>query len=274
MKNYLQSIQETAEFIKNKLPQTPEIAIVLGSGLGGLIEEVENAIEVDYKDIPHFPVTTIAGHAGKLVVGFLGGKYILAMKGRFHYYEGNDVLTVVFPIRVFQKLGIQNLFVTNAAGGVNRNFSAGDLMIITDHLSFNAPSALHGPNLEEFGTRFPDMSEVYAKDLVSVAEHAAQTLGFTIQKGVYAYTKGPNYETPAEIRMLEKLGADAVGMSTVPETMVARHGQMKTLGVSCITNMAAGILEQPLSHQEVFETAEKTGKQFQRLVVKILENWK
>lgn len=274
MENYMNMIQETAKFISSKLGKTPDVAIILGSGLGGLVDQVKDAVEINYSDIPNFPKTTIVGHAGKLVVGTLGGKYILAMKGRFHYYEGNDISTVVFPIRVFQKLGIKNLLVTNAAGGINRNYNAGDLMLISDHIGLFAPSALRGSNIEDFGPRFPDMSEIYSKELIEVAEKSAKEIGIIVRKGVYLFTQGPNYETPSEIRFAEKSGADAVGMSTVPETVVARHGGMRTLGISCITNMAAGILNQPLSHEEVFETAEKTGMDFKRYIVKILENWK
>ncbi len=274
MENYYQKASESAEYIKSKIAHQPEIGIVLGSGLGPLADDMTDVIDIDYAEIPNFPVSTVEGHAGKLVFGKLGSKYVLAMKGRFHYYEGYDVAQVVFPIRVMKLLGINNLVVTNAAGGINRDFSSGALMLIKDHISFFVPSALRGKNMSEFGTRFPDMSEAYSKELRALAKKVAEESGVQVFEGVYAFAQGPMYETPAEIRALGILGADAVGMSTVPEVITAGHAGMKVLGISCITNMAAGILDQPLNHQEVMETAKKVEKAFTTLVRNIVEQWK
>lgn len=273
MKEYIKQIEETVDFLNKKLQFKPDIAVVLGSGLGFLTSEFEDKKEIDYREIPGFAVSTIQGHAGKLIVGKLGGKNVIAMSGRFHLYEGHDVSKVVFPVRVFKKLGVENFLVTNAAGGVNRNFKAGDLMIITDHVGFFAPSPLKGENLEEFGPRFPDMSQIYNKKLVDIAEQIAKKVGVNVKKGVYMYCQGPSYETPAEIRAADRLGVDAVGMSTVPEVIAANHAGMNILGISCITNMASGILPQPLSHDEVKQTAQETGKDFCKLVTNIIENW-
>lgn len=273
MKEYIKQIEETVDFLKKKIQVKPDIAVVLGSGLGFLTNEFEDKQEIDYKEIPGFAVSTIQGHAGKLIIGKLGGKNVIAMSGRFHLYEGHDVSKVVFPVRVFKKLGVENFLVTNAAGGVNRNFKAGDLMIITDHVGFFAPSPLKGENLEEFGPRFPDMSQIYNKELVDIAEQMAKKVGVNVKKGVYMYCQGPSYETPAEIRAADRLGVDAVGMSTVPEVIAANHAGMNILGISCITNMASGILPQPLSHDEVKKTAQEAGEAFCKLVTKIVENW-
>ncbi|RCX17166.1 purine-nucleoside phosphorylase [Anaerobacterium chartisolvens] len=262
---------EAAEFIRGKLKVQPEAGIVLGSGLGPLVNEMEDTTEIAYSDIPNFPVTTVEGHSGVLIAGRLGGRPVLAMKGRFHYYEGYEVSQVVFHIRVFKLLGLDKLIVTNAAGGVNKNFKPGTLMLIKDHISFFSPSPLRGKNADEFGVRFPDMSEAYSRELIDLARAAAEVSGTDIQEGIYAFTKGPMYETPAEINALRILGADAVGMSTVPEVITARHAGMKVLGISCITNMAAGILNQPLSHEEVMKTAKEVEGMFMRLVKAIVE---
>ncbi len=273
MKDLMQKIAESAEYIGSRLPETPKIAIILGSGLGPLVDDLDGQVEMDYRDIPHFPVSTVEGHAGKLVYGKLGGKAVLAMKGRFHYYEGYDVSQVVYHIRVFKMLGIDNLLVTNAAGGLNIGFKPGDIMLITDHISFFAPSPLRGANLDQFGVRFPDMSQAYAKSLQQIAKKAAQEAGVNLQEGIYAFTQGPMFETPAEIKALRTLGADAVGMSTVPEVIAAVHAGMKVMGLSCITNMAAGILDQPLSHEEVMITAKEVEKKFSALVKNIIRMW-
>lgn len=273
MEDIYKKAQESAEYIKSVIKGQPQVGIVLGSGLGPLVNELEEVVEIDYSNIPNFPLTTVEGHAGKLVFGKLGGKNVLAMKGRFHYYEGYDVSQVVFPIRVLKLLGINNLLVTNAAGGINESFKSGALMLIKDHISFFVPSALRGKNISEFGTRFPDMCEAYTKSLIAMAKKIAQDEGINVQEGVYAFAQGPMYETPAEIRALRILGADAVGMSTVPEVITARHAGMKVLGISCITNMAAGILDQPLSHQEVMETAKAVEKGFTKLVKRIVGEW-
>lgn len=271
--DHMEMYRKAADYINSRIDGTPGIAVVLGSGLGPLADSIEQPVEIDYRDIPGFPETTVAGHAGKLVCGILGGRRVLAMKGRFHYYEGYDISQVVFHIRVFGLMGIDSLIVTNAAGGINTSFRPGDLMLITDHISFFAPSPLRGRNLDEFGPRFPDMCEAYDRSLIEYAEGIAESMGIELKKGVYAFAQGPMYETPAEIRALRALGADAVGMSTVPEVITARHCGMKVLGISCITNMAAGILDQKLDHSEVMDTARKTEKAFIRLVSEIIARW-
>jgi len=257
---------ETADYIKARIPDIPETVIVLGSGLGILADELENKIVLDYREIPHFCVSTVKGHAGELIYGTLNYIPVLVMSGRFHYYEGYDISQVTFPIRTFAKLGIKNLILTNAAGGVNLNYVPGDLMLIKDHINFSGVSPLRGKNLDEFGPRFPDMSNVYDSEVLLIVEEACAELGITVNEGVYAYLQGPNYETPSEIKALRTLGADAVGMSTVPEAITAKHCGLKVVAVSCITNMAAGILAQPLSHDEVKETAEFASKKFINLI--------
>ncbi|NMB32997.1 MAG: purine-nucleoside phosphorylase [Clostridium sp.] len=266
MDNIYKNAKETAAYIENRIQGAANIAIILGSGLGPLADEINDVIEIDYKDIPNFPDTTVKGHEGKLIYGFLGGKRVIAMKGRFHYYEGNDVSQVAFPIRVFSALGIKSLIVTNASGGINRAFNAGDLMIIRDHISFFAPSPLRGKNVDEFGFRFPDMSKAYDPGLIEVCKKVADRIRVPVREGIYAFAQGPMYETPAEIRALAGLGADAVGMSTVPEVIIARHSGMNVLGVSCITNMAAGILDGILNHEDVMETAKESEKNFTFLI--------
>jgi purine-nucleoside phosphorylase len=270
MEEILKKAYEASEYIKKKMISKPQMAIVLGSGLGSLVDKMNNAVEISYSDIPNFPLTTVEGHAGRLVFGNLCGKPVLAMKGRFHYYEGYEISQVVFAVRVLKLLGIDRLIVTNAAGGINKDFKSGDLMLINDHIGFFGPSPLRGRNWDEFGPRFPDMCQVYDKEWSKAAQKAAQDIGIEIKTGVYAFMQGPMYETPAEIRALGILGADAVGMSTVPEAIVARHSGMKILGISCITNMAAGILGQPLSHMEVIEAAKNAEKKFTALVEKIV----
>jgi purine-nucleoside phosphorylase len=271
--SYYEKVSESASFIRGKYKGKPKIAIILGSGLGSLVDEIKDRVEIDYRDIPHFPTTTVEGHAGKLVYGKLGDKYVLAMKGRFHYYEGHEISNIVFHIRVFKLLGINNILVTNAAGGINLSYKPGDLMIIKDHISFFAPSPLRGSNINEFGVRFPDMSQAYTKGLIEIAKKTAQDNNISVKEGVYAFAQGPMYETPAEIKALGILGADAVGMSTVPEVIIARHSGMKVLGISCITNMAAGILDQPLNHDEVMKTAKEVEAKFTKLVKNVVENW-
>ncbi|MDP4181733.1 MAG: purine-nucleoside phosphorylase [Bacillota bacterium] len=274
MNDILSKINETCAFIKSRITEKPQIGIILGSGLGPLVERIEKKIEIDYRDIPNFPVTTVEGHAGKLVSGSLGGKQVVAMKGRFHYYEGYDVSQVVFPVRVLKQAGIDNIIVTNAAGGINSSFKAGDLMAITDHIGLFAPSALRGANVKEFGARFPDMSNAYDKESIKLIEKVGAQLGVQIKRGVYAFAQGPMYETPAEIRTLKIMGADAVGMSTVPEVITAVHSGMRVLGISCITNMAAGILNQELNHEEVMKTAKDVESKFVSVVEKVVEQWK
>lgn len=266
----VKEINETKDFIKSKINITPTIGLILGSGLGVLADEIDNPVIIPFKDIPHFPDSTVVGHKGQLVMGNLEGKPVLAMQGRFHYYEGYSMGQVTFPIRVMKELGIESVIVTNAAGGINKEFSAGDLMVITDHINNMETNALIGPNQDELGPRFPDMSELYDEEYIEHAKNVANDIGLKIQEGVYVGNMGPVYETPAEIKMLRMFGADAVGMSTVPEVTVAGHAGLKVLGISCISNMAAGILKQPLSHDEVIETTERVKDNFLKFVRNII----
>ena len=261
---------ETVNFIKEKVKDIPKIAIVLGSGLGSLADEIENKIVIPYKDIPNFPISTVQGHKGELIIGTINSVPIIAMNGRFHYYEGYDLKEVTFPIRVFSKLGVKTLILTNAAGGINMNFQKGDLMIIEDQLSFFAESVLRGKNEDEFGERFIDMSNVYDKEYIKILKPIMKEITGKCHTGVYAYMKGPTFETPAEIRALRTLGADAVGMSTVPEAVVARHSGIKCIGITCITNMAAGINNEILSHEDVKEAALKAEANFKNVVKELL----
>jgi purine-nucleoside phosphorylase len=263
-------IDEAASFIRGEIQVRPEIGLILGSGLGVLADLIEKPIVIEYSKIPHFPVSTVEGHAGELVIGSIQNKQVLIMKGRFHAYEGYGVETVSFPVRVMKELGIHTLVVTNAAGGVNTSYEVGDLMVIKDHLNLTFRNPLIGPNDNHLGVRFPDMSEAYSLRLRKLAHDVAASQSFSLREGVYAGLLGPSYETPAEIRMLRILGADAVGMSTVPEVIIARHAGMEVLGFSCISNMAAGILDQPLSHAEVMETTEKVKPKFLKLVLGII----
>ncbi|WP_042162634.1 purine-nucleoside phosphorylase [Paenibacillus gorillae] len=263
-------INEAAAYITGLTPLKPEIGLIMGSGLGVLGDHLEDAVVIPYESIPYFPVSTVEGHAGELLVGSLSGRPVVLMRGRFHMYEGYGPELTAFPVRVMKSLGAKALLVTNAAGGVNTSFEPGDLMVISDHLNLTGKNPLVGPNDDELGVRFPDMSEAYSKRLRAVAREIAVTQGLTLREGVYAGLLGPNYETPAEIRMLRTLGADAVGMSTVAEVLAARHTGLEVLGISCISNMAAGILDQPLSHAEVIETTERVKSQFLALVKAII----
>ena len=248
-----------------------DIGVILGSGLGDYAEALEDVVKLPYSEIPGFPRSTVAGHAGMWCCGTLYGKRVVMMQGRFHYYEGYSMKDVTLPVRVMQKIGVKTLVVTNAAGGVNLGYHPGELMVIGDMFSMTAQNPLIGPNLDAFGPRFPDMSCAFDKELRALAHECANEQGFALREGVYAQMTGPTYETPAEIRMLRTLGADAVGMSTVPEVIVARHGGMRVLGISCITNMAAGILDQPLNHAEETETANRVKGQFRNLLDRIIE---
>ena len=248
-----------------------EIGVILGSGLGDYVEALKNPKVIAYKDIPGFPVSTVAGHAGRWVAGELHGKKVCMMQGRFHAYEGYDLFDVVLPVRVMALLGVKTLIVTNACGGVNLSFNAGDLMLISDFINMSGKNPLTGPNLDEFGPRFPDMSVAYDREHRALAKECAKELGIDLKEGVYCWMNGPCYESPAEIRMCRIIGADAVGMSTVPETIVARHSGMRVLGVSCVTNMAAGILDQPLNHEEVMETSNRVKNSFRGLLDKFIE---
>jgi purine-nucleoside phosphorylase len=264
-------IKEAAEFIQGKISIRPSVGLILGSGLGVLAEEIKNPVSIDYENIPHFPVSTVEGHAGKLIIGVLNQKPVVVMAGRFHLYEGHEPEKVSFPIRVMKELGIGTILVTNAAGGVNELFKPGDLMVIKDHINLMFKNPLVGPNDPELGVRFPDMSTAYDPELRDLAKKVAKEQGISLQEGIYAAVLGPSYETPAEIRMIRTIGGDAVGMSTVPEVIVARHAGIRVLGISCISNMAAGILPQPLSHEEVMETAERVKGKFIGLVKGIID---
>lgn len=270
--DYMKRIKESINYIEKKCNQKPEIGLILGSGLGGLGDKIESPTIIAYNEIPNFPVSTVEGHKGQLIIGELGGKAVIAMQGRFHYYEGYPLKDVVFPVRVMMSLGIENLIVTNAAGGVDKNFSPGDLMIIKDHINFTGKNPLIGKNLDELGPRFVDMTRAYDKELIELAKKTGDKLNIPLKEGVYMWFTGPTYETPAEIKLARTLGASAVGMSTVPEVIVASHQGVKVLGISCITNMAAGILDKPLNHEEVIETSMKVKEKFEKLVIGILTN--
>lgn len=267
-----QAIKDAAEYIKSKITIKPSIGLILGSGLGVLAEEVKHKTVIQYNDIPHFPSSTVVGHKGQLVIGEIEGKNVIVMQGRFHFYEGYSMEQVTFPVRVFKQLGIEAMIVTNAAGGINTSFKPGDLMIITDHINNMGTNPLIGPNIDELGTRFPDMSQVYDQEYIDYAIACADDLNVNIKRGIYVGNTGPVYETPAEINMLRTFGADAVGMSTVPEATVARHASIRVLGISCISNMAAGVLDQPLSHTEVIETTEMVREAFLTFVKKVIHS--
>ncbi len=272
MDKLITKIYEARDYIQRYLNYTPEIGLILGSGLGVLGEEVQDKVIIEYSDIPNFPVSTVEGHKSRFIFGTLNNKKIAVMQGRFHYYEGYSMQDVVFPVWVMHALGINNLIVTNAAGGVNKSFKPGDLMLIKDHINFSGDNPLLGPNINEMGVRFPDMSNAYNYDLIELAKICATDNNIEIREGTYMMFTGPNYETPSEIKAVRILGGDAVGMSTVPEVIAANHSGMKVLGISCITNMAAGILGQPLNHQEVIDTAEKVKNKFISLVKSIVQN--
>lgn len=255
-----------ADIIRNAVGEA-EIGVILGSGLGDYVEALEDAKYIDYKDIAGFPHSTAPGHAGRWWTGTLHGKRVCMMQGRFHSYEGWDQEQVTMPVRIMKLLGVKMLIVTNAAGGVNMDFKPGDLMIITDFINFSGKNPLTGPNIDEFGPRFPDMTRAYDRELMDLCEAQAAKLGIdTVKRGVYMWFNGPTYETPAEIRLARVVGADAVGMSTAPETIIARHCGIRVLGISCITNMAAGILDQPLNHQEVMDVADRVKSTFRALL--------
>lgn len=263
----MQQYQESADALRRQLNGfVPKVLLILGSGLGSLGDEVENPICVPYSEVPHMKVSTAPDHKGQFVFGRLSGQDVAVMQGRLHTYEGWSFQDVSYPVRVLRLLGADTVIVTNAAGAVNTAFSAGDIMLITDHIKLFGESPLCGPNLEEFGPRFPDMSHVYTPALQTVAEETAKEQGLSLKHGVYMYFPGPQYETPAEVRLARQLGADAVGMSTVPEAIVAAHCGMKVLGFTLCTNMAAGVLDQPLSSDEVLEAASKAGVSFAALV--------
>lgn len=287
-------IRRCADYVRERAGLAPRVGVVLGSGLGGYAGQLDIKAEISYGDIPGFPVSTVPGHEGKFIFGFLQETPVVLMKGRVHFYEGYPMEDVVLPIRVIRSLGASTLLLTNAAGGINTSFCPGNLMLITDQISTFVPNPLIGNNIEELGERFPDMSRIYSRRLCDLIRSCADGTGLTLvgrrgaagdfrqkeeeqrgmilQEGVYAQLSGPSYETPAEIRMLRAMGADAVGMSTACEAIAARHAGMEVAGISCITNMAAGILDQPLNHEEVQETADKVKQSFGRLVTAFLKN--
>lgn len=262
---------EAAAFIKDRAAgREPRVAVVLGSGLGGVADAIETPVEIPYQEIPNFCHSTVEGHAGRLIIGSCGGVDVVAMKGRFHFYEGYSMQDVTLPIRVFTLMGIRSLILTNAAGGTAPHLSPGSLMIITDHINLMGDNPLRGPNDTRFGPRFPDMTSVYTPAYIDAAHQAAREMGIVVAEGVYLALRGPCYETPAEVRMLRDLGGDALGMSTVPEAIIARHSGVKILAISCITNMAAGLVRQEINHEEVMEVGARAGKQLSQLIIKLI----
>lgn len=258
--------------VREKISFEPQVALILGSGLGDYAEQIQVEAVLDYHDIEGFPVSTVLGHKGRFVFGYIQNVPVVIMQGRVHFYEGYDMHDVVLPTRLMRMLGAKVLFLTNAAGGMQKGMHAGDFMLITGHISSFVPSPLIGPNIEELGTRFPDMSEVYKKDLQEIIRNTAMNCGIPLKEGVYVQTTGPNYETPEEIRMYRSLGADAVGMSTACEAMAANHMGMRVCGISCISNLAAGISENPLTHAEIQETADRVAPLFQQLITASIVN--
>ena len=266
LKNCYDSVREKTDFV-------PKVALVLGSGLGNYADSIKVVTEINYKDIEGFPVSTVPGHAGKFIFGYVGSVPVVCMKGRVHYYERYDISDVVLPTRLMKMMGAEILFLTNASGGVNFDFKAGDLMMITDHISVFVPNPLIGENVEEWGTRFPDMSKVYDPKLQDILRETAKENGIPMKEGVYLQFTGPSFESPAEIRMARTLGADAVGMSTVVEAIAANHMGMRICGISCVCNLAAGMTENPLTHEEVQEAANKTAPLFTKLVAESVKKF-
>jgi purine-nucleoside phosphorylase len=264
--DYFQRVEAAAAAVRARVGEAPDVAVVLGTGLGAFADGLADRTAVSYADIPHWPASGVVGHAGRLVAGAAGGRRVLALSGRAHLYEGHDLATATFATRVLGRLGVRTLLVTNAAGGINEQFGQGALMVIEDHINLLGTNPLVGPNDARFGRRFPDMSDAYSARLRALAFEVAAARGLTLERGVYIAVTGPSYETPAEIRAFRVLGADAVGMSTVPEVIVARHMGIEVLGISCISNMAAGILPQPLTEEEVIETTARVRDQFVSLL--------
>lgn len=267
-----EKLMKCYESVKAKIDFKPEIALVLGSGLGDYAESIQIVDTLDYQEIDGFPVSTVQGHKGRFIFGYVKGVPVVCMQGRVHYYEGYPMTDVVLPTRLMKLMGAKVLFLTNAAGGINYDFSAGDFMMITDHIMNFVPSPLIGPNLDELGTRFPDMSEIYKKDLQQIIRDSANELGIKLQEGVYIQLTGPNFETPQEVKMCRILGADAAGMSTAAEAVAANHMGMKVCGISCISNLACGMSAQPLTHEEVQETADRVSAHFKKLVTASIVN--
>lgn len=266
--------KKSADYIKGKIDENVDIALILGSALGSLADTIEDKIIIDYKDIPNFLVSTVENHAGKLIIGTLNGKRVVCMSGRFHYYEGYNFDELVIPIRVFNMLGVKTVILTNAAGGINEEYQPGDIMIIKDHLMLNGSSPLRGANIDEFGPRFVDLSNVYTKELRDMAKRVGKRLNLDVKEGVYIYTQGPQFETPSEIKVYRGFGADAVGMSTVTEVITAAHTGMRVLALSLISNMAAGVLDQPITLEEVIDIGAKSSEKFKRFIVEIMEEIK
>lgn len=270
---YYDLVKEAADFINSKIVRKPTLGIILGSGLGSIVDIMEEKVVIPYSDIPNFPQGTVAGHKHNLVFGKIGKTEVVAMQGRFHFYEGLEMNVLTFPIYVMKMIGVENLIVTNACGAINENYKPGDLMLIKDHINLAGKNPLIGPNDERFGPRFPDMSEAYSLERIDYAKNIANKLGINPQVGVYAFYSGPSYETAAEIRAFKAMGADTCGMSTVPETIVANYLGMKVLGVACITNMATGISKTKHSHEEVLRVANKASEDLCMWVKDIIKNW-
>lgn len=262
MKKEMEIIANAVTIIRKSTGLEPEIGLILGSGLGDYADQIENPVAIPYRDLPGFPVSTVAGHAGQFVIGMCKGRCVIAMQGRIHYYEGYSQKEITLPVRIMKRLGIKKMVLTNACGGVNQDFAPGTLMMLKDHINYSGSNPLLGENFEEDGPRFPDVSQVYKKEYREGLKAAASAKGIHLEEGVYMMFSGPCYETPAEVRMARTLGADAVGMSTVPEAIVCAHCGIPVLGISCITNFGAGILDQPLNHEEVVETAARVKKAF------------
>ncbi len=274
MKDLNLKLNETCSYIKEKIDIVPEIGLILGSGLGSLADEIEDKKIVKYEEIPNFPVSTVAGHEGQLVIGRLEGRKVIAMQGRFHFYEGYSMQEITFPVRAMKELGVKMLLVTNACGGMDTKLYPGALMFIEDHINFTGSNPLIGPNADELGPRFPDMSAAYDKGLIALGKRVGEKLEIKTEKGIYTAISGPNYLSAAELRMLRRLGGDTVGMSTVPEVIVARHTGIKVLGISCVTDMAIADDLEPLEHSAVVEVANRTRPKFIKLVKGILKEVK
>jgi purine-nucleoside phosphorylase len=270
-KNLRETIEEATEFIRGKAELAPEIGIILGTGLGSLADEINVEEKISYQDIPHFPVSTVESHAGRLIFGHLGGKNLVAMQGRFHYYEGYDMHQVTFPVRVMKALGVGTLVVSNACGGLNPLFESGDIMVITDHINLLGSNPLFGPNDDSLGPRFPDMCRCYDPELIRLAENVALNTGLKLQKGVYVAVAGPNLETAAEYRFLRSIGADVVGMSTVPEVIVARHQGMRVLGFSLVTDMGLPDALEPMNMAKILATAARSEPLLKRIMGRVVE---
>ncbi len=266
-------IKEASAFIEERISVVPRLGVVLGSGLGALGEQVQEPVVIPYDQIPHFNTSTVQGHSGQLVIGLLQGQPVMVLQGRLHYYEGLSMDQVVFPVRCMKILGVDSLIVTNAAGSLDQDYRRGQLMLIRDHIKMVTDSPLRGPNIDAFGPRFNDMSDPYTKEIRELARQCGEELGIDLKEGVYCYMPGPSYETASEVRMLGLLGGHVVGMSTVPEVITAAHCGMKVLGISCISNMGTGILDQPLHHDEIISVGEQVRKTFIALLEKVVRSW-